>query len=85
MAAKSIFSSLLLLCFAFNAFKVVKCWDQIDLELFDLVDEIKDNFYGILGVEQVNIVYHLLVSVSRHVNTGVLLIVNRYVSCMMAL
>ncbi|KAK3715616.1 hypothetical protein QZH41_009608 [Actinostola sp. cb2023] len=52
MAAKSIFSSLLLLCFAFNAFKVVKCWDQIDLELFDLVDEIKDNFYGILGVEQ---------------------------------
>ena len=28
-------------------------WDSIDLELFDLVEEIKDNFYDVLGLQQV--------------------------------
>lgn len=27
-------------------------WDSIDLELFDLVEEIKDNFYDVLGLKQ---------------------------------
>ncbi|XP_031560501.1 dnaJ homolog subfamily C member 1-like, partial [Actinia tenebrosa] len=29
----------------------VRCWDQVDLELFDIVEEYKDNFYTLLGVE----------------------------------
>lgn len=29
-------------------------WDSVDLELFDLVEEIKDNFYDILGLKQVS-------------------------------
>ena len=28
-------------------------WDSIDLELFDIVEEIKDNFYDVLGLKQV--------------------------------
>ena len=30
-------------------------WDSIDLELFDLVEEIKDNFYDVLGLKQVSL------------------------------
>lgn len=56
MAVKSrIISKLFLLCFFFNSFAVVKSWDQIDLELFDLVEELKENFYKILSVEQVRL------------------------------
>lgn len=28
-------------------------WDSVDLELFDLVEEVPQNFYAFLGVEQV--------------------------------
>lgn len=28
-------------------------WDSIDLELFDIVEEVKDNFYDVLGLKQV--------------------------------
>lgn len=31
----------------------VSAWDQIELEIFDLVEEINDNFYNILKVDQV--------------------------------
>ena len=31
----------------------VQAWDSVDLELFDLVEEIKDNFYHVLGLEEV--------------------------------
>ena len=34
-------------------------WDSIDLELFDLVEEVKDNFYGVLGLKQVSTVVYL--------------------------
>ena len=33
-------------------------WDSIDLELFDLVEEVKDNFYGVLGLKQVSTVVY---------------------------
>ncbi len=34
----------------------VQCWDQEELDVFDLVEEIglEDNFYNIMGVDQVN-------------------------------
>lgn len=32
----------------------VHCWDAIDLELFDIVEEVKGNFYDILGLQQVS-------------------------------
>ncbi|XP_053569933.1 dnaJ homolog subfamily C member 1 [Bombina bombina] len=41
---------LLLLCY--NGFLPTGAWDNGDLELFDLVEEIQQNFYQFLGVEQ---------------------------------
>ena len=29
-------------------------WDNIDLELFDLVEDVRTNFYEVLGVPQVS-------------------------------
>lgn len=29
------------------------CWDQDELDLFDLVEEVEENFYELLQVEQV--------------------------------
>lgn len=31
----------------------VRCWSQAELDLFDLVEEIGDNFYDVLQVTQV--------------------------------
>ena len=31
----------------------VNCWDNEDLELFDLVEEINKNFYEVLNVQSV--------------------------------
>ena len=42
-----------LLLFILPGFTEVHGWDSIDLELFDLVEEIKDNFYDVLGLKQV--------------------------------
>lgn len=42
-----------------NNLWVVGAWDSIDLELFDLVEEIKDNFYEVLGVKQVGFGRHI--------------------------
>ena len=33
---------------------IVDSWDTDDLELFDLVEEVNQNFYEVIGVEQVN-------------------------------
>ena len=30
------------------------CWDQAELDLFDLVEEIGENFYDVLHVDQVS-------------------------------
>lgn len=32
---------------------IVSAWDQEELEIFDLVEEINENFYTILKVQQV--------------------------------
>ena len=45
--------SFLILFLALSNVLLVGAWDSIDLELFDLVEEIKDNFYDVLGVKQV--------------------------------
>lgn len=34
--------------------KLVSAWDNDDLEIFDLVEEINENFYKVLNVEQVS-------------------------------
>lgn len=47
--ARLLLSSLLLCCSQLSL-----AWDNGDLELFDLVEEIQQNFYQFLGVEQVN-------------------------------
>lgn len=31
----------------------VKSWDHQELEIFDLVEEINENFYTVLGINQV--------------------------------
>lgn len=31
----------------------VSCWDQDDLDIFDLVEEINENFYTVLKIQQV--------------------------------
>ena len=33
---------------------IVDSWDTDDLELFDLVEEVNQNFYEVIGVEPVN-------------------------------
>ena len=39
--------------------KVVFCWDNEELELFDLVEEINENFYDVLGVAKVDPMSHI--------------------------
>lgn len=34
--------------------QVVSAWDSEELEIFDLVEEINENFYKILNIEQVH-------------------------------
>lgn len=34
-------------------------WDTEELEIFDLVEEINTNFYGVLGVQQVIIIFFI--------------------------
>lgn len=54
MAAKSSSANFMLFFLLINSFVLVKSWDQVDLELFDIVEEYKDNFYTLLGVEPVS-------------------------------
>jgi DnaJ family protein C protein 1 len=37
----------------FSVFSISLAWDQSELEIFDLVEEINQNFYDLLGVPQV--------------------------------
>jgi len=43
---------LLLLLLSLDA---VQCWDNEELEVFDLVEEVNTNFYTLLGVSEVNV------------------------------
>jgi hypothetical protein len=38
----------------FSNYGTALAWDNIDLELFDLVEEVRTNFYEVLGVPQVS-------------------------------
>lgn len=34
--------------------RLASAWDNDDFEIFDLVEEINENFYKVLNIEQVN-------------------------------
>lgn len=54
-------------------------WDQEELDLFDLVEEVEENFYEIMGVEQVQILNVHTMSLARKLlQTLVLLLVHLY-------
>lgn len=57
MAAFSAGYRFFLLLFILPRCTEVHGWDSIDLELFDIVEEIKDNFYDVLGLKQVRSIY----------------------------
>ena len=50
MELRNFYGFLLLLIVSVN---IVSAWDQDDLDIFDLVEEINDNFYNVLKVQQV--------------------------------
>jgi hypothetical protein len=39
----------------FLSLDAVQCWDNEELEIFDLVEEVNTNFYTLLGVSEVNV------------------------------
>jgi DnaJ family protein C protein 1 len=39
----------------FLTFDAVQCWDNDELEIFDMVEEVNTNFYTLLGVSEVNV------------------------------
>jgi len=46
-------TSLLCAClFLFNA-SIINCWESYELDLFDLVEEVGQNFYDYFGLTQV--------------------------------
>lgn len=47
---------LFLLLFCFPYFNHIQAWDSEQLEVFDVVDEVKDNFYEILNVTKVSVI-----------------------------
>lgn len=53
--------TLLLLIASFNS---ASAWDNDDLEIFDLVELINDNFYKVMGIQQVFITWIQKTSVS---------------------
>ena len=47
------FMNLLLILLLVNAIRQCSCWDHEELDLFDLVEDIGQNFYEVLQVEEV--------------------------------
>ena len=43
------------------------CWDSKEMELFDLVEEINENFYQVMGISQVRKVVMVIVGVCLYV------------------
>lgn len=39
----------------FNVYDVANAWDNDELEVFDVVEEVNQNFYEVLGVPQVSL------------------------------
>jgi len=46
--------SLLFVLFAAFALQPVKCWESYEMDLFDLVEDVGQNFYELFDVKQVN-------------------------------
>lgn len=40
----------------FNVYDIANAWDNDELEVFDVVEEVNQNFYEVLGVPQVSLV-----------------------------
>lgn len=38
----------------FNVYSTANAWDNDELEVFDVVEEVNQNFYEVLGVSQVS-------------------------------
>ncbi len=47
---------LIVIYISISHYATVLAWDDIDLELFDLVEDVRTNFYEVLGVPQVSFV-----------------------------
>jgi hypothetical protein len=47
---------LIVIYISISHYGTVLAWDNIDLELFDLVEDVRTNFYEVLGVPQVSVV-----------------------------
>lgn len=47
-------SAVLTALFVLHAVTPCLCWDQIELDLFDLVEEIGEDFYDIMQLNQVH-------------------------------
>jgi DnaJ family protein C protein 1 len=39
--------------YVLNVFRSCHAWDNDDLEVFDVVEEVNENFYNVLGITQV--------------------------------
>lgn len=46
---------LVVIIVSISYYGTVLAWDNIDLELFDLVEDVRTNFYEVLGVPQVSL------------------------------
>lgn len=56
-------SPLLLLLSALLLVPSSNAWDSEELEIFDLVEDINQNFYEMLGVQQVNIIIYTKIEI----------------------
>lgn len=45
------------LLYFFNIYQFTNAWDNEELEVFDVVEEVNQNFYEVLGVPQVCFTY----------------------------
>jgi hypothetical protein len=45
---------LLVVLFAIFATQTVNCWESYEMDLFDLVEDVGQNFYELFDVKQVN-------------------------------
>lgn len=45
---------LILMLFCLPYFNIVHAWDSEQLEVFDVVDEVKENFYELLNISRVS-------------------------------
>lgn len=42
-----------MVCLMATRFGDVKCWESYEMDLFDLVEDVNENFYEVFGINQV--------------------------------